>query len=192
MKKYQVIYADPPWHFSGGVYQDGGRPVRKVSDKYRLTKTKELKEIDVNSITDNDCLLFMWTTDQHIPDALELMKAWGFRYCTVAFYWVKKYSTGSTCYNVGCWTMKSVEQVLLGIKGKPLRFKKKRNIKQLVEAVRTVHSRKPDEVMDRIVELVGDIPRIELFARAKTQGWDCIGDGIDGKDIRETLENMVK
>jgi len=178
-KKYQVIYADPAWSFGGGgVYQDSNRPIRRTADKYKLTSTELMKQIPVSKISEDNALLFMWTTDQHIPDALELMKAWGFRYCTVAFYWVKKYNTGSTCFNVGCWTMKSVEQVLLGLKGKPMFMKKKRNIKQLVEAVRTTHSKKPDEVRNRIVELVGDLTRIELFARQKTEGWDAWGNEI--------------
>lgn len=178
-KKYQVIYADPPWDFGGGgVYQDSGRPVRRTADQYLLTKTEDLKKIPVNTIADEDALLFMWVTDQHIPDALELMKAWGFRYCTVAFYWVKKYNTGSTCFNIGCWTMKSVEQVLLGMKGKPMYFKKTRNIKQLVEAERTIHSKKPAVVRNRIVELVGDRSRIELFAREKSDGWDVWGNEV--------------
>jgi site-specific DNA-methyltransferase (adenine-specific) len=186
MKKYQIIYADPPWDFGGGgVYQDGGRDIRKTSDEYTLTKTDKLIDLPINKIADDNALLFMWTTDQHIPDALKLMEAWGFRYCTVAFYWVKKYHTGSTCFNVGCWTMKSVEQVLLGLRGKPMHLKKTRNIKQLVEAERTVHSRKPEEVRRRIVELVGDIPRIELFARKKTEGWDVWGNEVES-DI--TLE----
>jgi N6-adenosine-specific RNA methylase IME4 len=180
MKKYQIIYADPPWSFGGGgVYQDGGRPVRKTADEYLLTKTDDLSKLPINDIADTNSLLFMWTTDQHIPDALKLMEAWGFRYCTVAFYWVKKYSTGSTCFNVGCWTMKSVEQVLLGLKGKPMYLKKTRNVKQLVEAERTTHSKKPDEVKNRIVSLVGDLPRIELFARQKTNGWDVWGNEVE-------------
>jgi len=178
-KKYKVIYADPPWDFGGGgVYQDNGRKIRRTKDQYSLMKTTDLMQLKVREICEDDCLLFMWTTDQHIPNALVLMEAWGFKYSTVAFYWVKKYHTGSTCYNVGCWTMKSVEQVLLGIKGKPLKYKKKRNIKQLVEAERTIHSKKPDEVRRRIVELVGDIPRIELFARQKSEGWDVWGDEV--------------
>lgn len=178
-KKYSVIYADPPWHFGGGgVYQDGGRSPRKTSDQYLLTKTEDLIKIPVNEIAAENCLLFMWTTDQHIPMALRLMDAWGFRFCTVAFYWVKKYHTGSTCYNIGCWTMKSVEQVLLGIRGKPLYLKKKRNVKQLVEAERTVHSKKPDEVRNRIASLVGDVSKIELFARQKFAGWDAWGNEV--------------
>jgi len=178
-KKYQVIYADPPWNFGGGgVYQDGSRPVRQTAKQYGLMKTKDICALPVAKISDRDCLLFLWVTDQHIPDALSVIEAWGFRYCTVAFYWVKRYATGSLCSNVGCWTMKNVEQVLLGIKGNPLKFKAARNVKQLVEAERTIHSKKPDEVRQRIVRLVGDRPRIELFARQRTPGWDAWGNEV--------------
>ena len=179
-RRYQIIYADPPWDFGGGgVYQDSNRPIRQTNTQYRLTKTADLMVLPVESIAADDSLMFMWTTDQHIPDALGLMESWGFRYCTVAFYWVKKYHTGSTCFNVGCWTMKSVEQVLLGLRGKPMHLKQKRNIKQLVEAERTRHSQKPAEVRDRIVQLMGDLPRIELFARSRVEGWDCWGNEVD-------------
>ena len=180
MKKYQIIYADPPWHFgSGGVFQDGGCPVRKIEDQYVTTPTSQLKKLAVSDICDRDCLLFMWVIDSHIPEALDLMASWGFKYSTVAFYWVKKYATGSNCYNVGRWTMKTVEPVFLGSRGTPMYLKKKSNIKQLVEAVRTKHSKKPDEVKERIVELVGDLPRIELFARQKTEGWDVWGNEVE-------------
>ena len=178
-KKYQIIYADPPWSFGGGgVYQDSNRPVRSTASQYLLTNTKDLCLLPVSTISADNSLLFMWVTDQHIPDALNLMDAWGFRYCTVAFYWVKKYANGSQCSNVGCWTMKNCEQVLLGLKGKPMHLKKKRNIKQLVEAERTKHSQKPAEVRERIVQLCGDLPRIELFARQKTEGWDVWGNEV--------------
>jgi len=180
LKKYNIIYADPPWHFGGGgVFQDGGRSIRKTSDQYKLTKTIDLMALPVSGIAADDALLFMWTTDQHLPDALKLFEAWGFRYSTVAFYWIKRYESGSLCSNVGCWTMKNCEMVLLGIKGKPLRFKKARNVKQLVEAVRRKHSQKPQEVRDRIVELLGDLPRVELFAREYTPGWDVWGNEIE-------------
>ena len=175
-KKYQVIYADPPWSFGGGgVYQDSNRPVRRTVDQYGLMNTHDICKLPVSDISADDCLLFMWVTDQHIPDALDVMRAWGFRYCTVAFYWLKRYKSGALCSNVGCWTMKNVEQVLLGLKGKPMRFKKTRNIKQLVEAVRTVHSKKPDEIRQQIVKLVGNRTRIELFARSTVPGWDSWG-----------------
>lgn len=192
-KKYQIIYADPPWDFGGGgVYQDNNRPLRKTKDQYPLMKIKDLLNLPVEQIAADDALLFMWTTDQHIPDALKLIDAWGFKYCTVAFYWVKKTNKGNTCFNVGCWTMKSVEQVFLGLRGKAMHLKKTRNIKQLVEAERTIHSKKPKEVMDRIVELVGDLPRVELFARQQIEGWDSLGFDLNGVNIKESLTLLCK
>ncbi len=192
MKKYSVIYADPPWHFGGGgVFQDGGRAIRKTSDQYMLTKTEDLKKLHIDGISADDALLFMWTTDQHLPDALSLITAWGFKYSTVAFYWVKRYESGALCSNVGCWTMKNCEMVLLAKKGKPLKLKKARNIKQLVEAVRRKHSQKPDEVRDRIVKLCGDIPRIELFAREGSPGWDIWGNEVES-DINLVEESSIR
>lgn len=180
MKKYNIIYADPPWHFGGGgVFQDGGRDIRKTADQYTLTKTTDLIKLPVVDIAADDSLMFMWTTDQHLPEALKLFEAWGFRYSTVAFYWVKRYESGALCSNIGCWTMKNCEMVLLGTRGKPLRLKKVRNVKQLVEAVRRKHSQKPQEIRDRIVELCGDIPRVELFARDVPAGWDVWGNEVE-------------
>ena len=178
-KKYNIILADPPWDFGGGgVYQDNNRPVRETKKQYQLMKTKDICELPIKHLSADDCVLFMWSTDQHLNDALKVIEAWGFRYSTVGFYWVKHTNKGNPCYNVGCWTMKSVELCLLAIKGKPVKFKKKRNIKQLVIAERTKHSRKPDEVRNRIVALLGDLPRIELFARERCDGWDCWGDEL--------------
>ena len=180
MKKYNIIYADPAWDFKGGgIYQDSGRKDRSISSQYKLTKTNDMAKLPIQEITDNDSFLFMWCTDSHLKQGIELMEAWGFRYSTIAFIWVKQYASGSLCSNVGRWTMKNCEIVLLGTRGKPLRFKKTRNIKQLIEAERTLHSKKPDEVRNRIVELVGDLPRIELFARQKTEGWDVWGNEVE-------------
>jgi len=186
-KKYNIIYADPAWWFShGGVYQDNGRPYRKTSDQYPLMKTEEICKIPVKEISADTCVLFLWTTDGHLPEALQVMDAWGFKYSTIGFYWVKKTNRWNTCYNVGCWTMKSVEMCLMGIKGNPLKFKKKRNVKQLVEAVRKRHSEKPAEVRNRIVDLFGDLPRIELFARDEADGWDSWGN-----ELSETVQNHI-
>lgn len=104
------------------------------------------------------------------------MKAWGFKYITIAFCWSKHTVNKKKVSNLGRWTMGNVEVCLLGRKGKPQRICK--NIKQLVEAERTKHSKKPHEVRQRIVALMGDIPRIELFAREKTEGWDVWGNEV--------------
>ena len=105
------------------------------------------------------------------------MKAWGFKFVTVAFVWSKHTANGKKVANLGRWTMGNVEICLLGRKGKPQRVCK--NIRQLVEAERFRHSAKPEEVRKRIVDLMGDVSRIELFARQKTEGWDVWGNEVE-------------
>ena len=176
-KKYQIIYADPPWAFGSKSYQDGGRDFDKLSNHYNTMSINDIKSLKVPSA--DDCACFMWTTDAHLKEAIEVMESWGFKYKTIAFIWVKKYKSGSLVYNFAPYTLKSCEICILGIKGVMGKYKKKNNIKQLVEAVRTVHSKKPDEVRNRIFELFGDIPRIELFARERVNGWDAWGNELD-------------
>lgn len=120
----------------------------------------------------------MWAVSPQLPEALEVMKAWGFKYKTVAFCWSKVTNTGKQVSNLGRWTMGNVEICLLGVKGTPNSMRIDKTIKQLVVAERTKHSKKPDEVRNRIVKLLGDRPRIELFARTKTEGWDVWGNEI--------------
>lgn len=176
-KKYKIIYADPPWHYGSksAVNNSSGSDIKPLSDQYTTTKTKDLSLLDVNNIADDDCALFIWTTDSHIPDALELIKAWGFKYKTVAFKWIKQTSSGNTYKNVAPWTMKSCEICLLATKGSMLKYKIKNNTEELVFAERTKHSRKPDEVRRRIIDMFGDLNSLEMFARYSVDGWDVFG-----------------
>ena len=105
-------------------------------------------------------------------------RKWGFRYVTVAFVWSKKTVNGKTVSNLAPWTLKNCELCLMGTRGRMVQYKQKNNIPQLVEAVRTRHSEKPEEVRRRIEELFGDVPRIELFARKRFHGWDCWGNEV--------------
>ena len=118
------------------------------------------------------------------------MKDWGFKYRTLAFCWSKHTKNGKKVSNLGRWTMGNVELCLLGVRGKPKR--KIKNIKQLVEAERTKHSKKPEEVRNRIVKLMGDIPRIELFARQKTEGWDVWGNEVESDIELTSQENKQR
>jgi len=178
MKKYSVIYADPPWKYGNRKYQDGGRPVDSLASRYSVMTTDDICSLPVRTIACKDSALFLWTTDSHLPDALRVMESWGFTYRTVAFQWVKQYRTGSICYNFGYYTMKSVELCLLGLRGSMQRVS--HNVKGLVLAERTSHSRKPNEIRQAIVSLFGDRPRIELFAREITAGWDVWGNEAKG------------
>jgi site-specific DNA-methyltransferase (adenine-specific) len=106
------------------------------------------------------------------------MESWGFKYVTIAFVWEKKTKTGKTVANLGAWTMKNYEICLFGTKGSMLKYKQVNNIYQKVEAERTKHSKKPQEVRNRIELLFGDLPRIELFARETTPGWEVWGNEV--------------
>ena len=181
-KKYNIIYADPPWKFSSAYYQDANRGFEDRVEKYYPTMTcKEICDLDVKNISEIDCILFLWTVDSHLLEAIEVIKRWGFKYKTIGFTWVKKYKSGSYCYNFGAYTLKSTEICLIGMKGKLKNIKKSNNVKGLVFAERTIHSKKPDCIRDRIVELCGDLPKIELFARQKTKGWDVWGNQVNAK-----------
>lgn len=116
---------------------------------------------------------------------ISLFKAWGFEYKTVGFTWIKKNKNGSNFFGVGWYTKSNAEICLIGVKGKAPKISNK--ISSIVETIREKHSKKPELVREKILEFCGDIPRIELFAREKTEGWDAIGYDIDGLDLRESL-----
>lgn len=178
-QKYKIIYADPPWNFSSKQLQkENGKRFNSLEKVYHTEKTKDMKQWNIKSICDNDCAMFMWTTDAHIKEAIELMSAWGFNYVTVAFVWSKQSKNAKEVYTLGAWTLKNCELCLFGTRGQMLKYKKSNNVKQLVKAERTKHSKKPDIVYSLIEELFGDVPRIELFARQQVEGWDCWGNEV--------------
>jgi len=187
MKKYKVIYADPPWSYSDKM---AGHSF-SLDHEYQTQDLNWIKSLKVSEITDKDCVLFMWAVSPLLPEAFEVLKSWGFKYKTVAFVWNKQTVNGKEVANMGRWTMGNVEMCLLATKGKPQRVVK--NIRQLVSDTRTFHSAKPPIVRERIVELMGDQPRIELFARKNDQddlwgnntfdGWDVWGNEVDS-DIK--------
>jgi len=187
MKKYNIIYADPPWKFSnrlrnGTPESNGTKNIvhRSLSETYNTMSIEEISNLKVNEISEKDCVLFMWTTDAHLEEAMKVIKAWGFKYKTIGFTWLKKEKSGvQSCY-VGFWTLKCGEICLLATKGNMSKYLKKRNVRQLVEEVRGKHSEKPNEVRNRIVEMFGSqLPKIELFSRQQSEGWDVWGNEVD-------------
>jgi len=172
-KKYQIIYADPPWAFSSKELQKyGGKRFTSMDKHYQTQNRDWIKRLPVGNISDSDCALFLWSTDAHLGEAIDTMESWGFKYITVAFVWEKLTKTGKTVANLGSWTMKNYELCLFGTRGAMLKHKKVNNIYQKVAAERTKHSKKPQQVRKNIELLFGNLPRIELFAREKTEGWD--------------------
>ena len=186
-KKYNIIYADPPWQ-----YQDKGCN-GNCEAHYPTLSIQDLCSLDVHSICADDCVLFLWTTYPMLQESLTLIDAWGFKYKTIAFQWVKKNKSGiGYFYGLGRWTRGNTEPCLLATKGKPKRISN--SISQLVFSKIRGHSQKPDVVRNLIVDLMGDLPRIELFARSSFLGWDVWGNQITttsqsmlGKDIDDVI-----
>ena len=178
-KRYNIIYADPPWSYnSKQPFRKKGIRFHLLEEEYPTVNTEEMIGWGLGRIAADDCALFMWSTDSHIGEAIRLMRAWGFRYVTIAFVWAKQTSGGEIVCNLGPWTMKNCEVCLFGTKGRMLKYKKSNSVKHLFFAERTRHSKKPDCVRGFIEEMFGDLPRIELFARQHASGWDCWGNEV--------------
>jgi N6-adenosine-specific RNA methylase IME4 len=172
-KKYQIIYADPPWAYNKRnnlATKFGGG----ANGHYDVMKIQDIQNLPISRISDENCALFMWTTFPKLLEQVDVFKFWGFHYVTLGFSWIKIYKkSAKPCFGIGYYTKSNCEVCLLGIKGKMKPISNA--VSSCVISERREHSRKPDEVRDRIVQLLGNLPRIELFARQKTQGWDCWG-----------------
>lgn len=187
-KKYKIIYADPPWQYR--VYSQKGQG-RSAENHYHTMNIKDIMALPVDKIADKDCILFLWITFPCLKEGIEVMERWGFKYKTCGFNWVKRNKKKNTYFmGLGFWTRSNSEVCLIGTKGQPKRVSK--SVPQICDARIMEHSRKPAEIRERIVELCGELPRIELFARDKVKGWDSLGDEIDGKDIREALREVIE
>ena len=171
-KKYQIILADPPWN-----YKDQGCQ-GTMANHYKGMNIEDIKKLPINKISDSNSLLFLWATYPMLKEALQVIEAWGFKYKSIAFQWIKLNPRSKTpFYGLGRWTRGNTEPCLLATKGKPKR--KSASVFQLIQEPRQEHSRKPAIVRDKIIELVEYLSRIELFARQKTEGWDVWGDEIE-------------
>lgn len=172
-KKYNIIYADPPWS-----YRNMGNIQATANAHYNTMKQEDIENMGetIKKISDNNCMLFLWVTFPKLQEGLDTIRAWGFEYKTIAFNWIKKNKNGTNFFGVGWYTKSNSEICLIGVKGKP--FKRSNSISQIIETVREEHSKKPAIVRDKIVEFCGDIPRIELFARQYAEGWDCWGNEV--------------
>jgi N6-adenosine-specific RNA methylase IME4 len=175
-KKYKVIYADPPWQFR--VWSNKGKE-KSAEQHYQVMKLNDIKNLDIQSISDDDSILFMWATYPNLEEAFEVIKSWGFRYKTVAFTWAK--TTKNDKWHIGCgyYTRANPEICLLATKGK-IPKRKSKSIRNLVISKIREHSRKPDVIYDYIENLF-DGPYIELFARNTREGWDNWGNELDTK-----------
>lgn len=173
--KYNIIYADPPWYYNARNNKNtkfGGG----ANGHYNTMQLNDIEKLPINKISDKNCILFLWATFPRLPEALSVIKSWGFEYKTVGFTWIKKNKNGGNFFGIGYYTKSNAEVCLIGVKGRAPKISDK--VSSIVESVREEHSKKPDIVRNKIIELCGDLPRIELFARQHADGWDCWGNEV--------------
>lgn len=188
MKKYGIIYADPPWHYR--VYSKKGAG-RSAESHYPTMTIEEIQALPVSELADKDCALFMWITFPLLKESLSVLSAWGFKFKTIAFVWIKQNrKSDSLFWGMGYWTRANAEFCVLATKGKPKRMAK--NVHQVIVSHIEEHSKKPDEARRRIVRLMGDLPRIELFARQKSAGWDVWGNEVESDIILGGTDDASK
>lgn len=180
-KKYNIIYADPPWSYSDKRTTRGKNNPHGAGGAekhYKTMATQDICDLPVKNISADNCMLVLWTTAPMIFEAKKVIESWGFDYKTVAFVWMKMTNDMKKVRGdgIGNYTIQNAEYCLIGLKGKY--WRNKTGVKQILLAPKQEHSKKPNEARDRIVELLGDLPRIELFARQHADGWDCWGNEV--------------
>lgn len=180
-RKYNIIYADPPWSYNDKSC------IGSVQD-YDTLSLEDIKNLPVQDITADDTILFLWATYPLLKEALDVIESWGFNYKGIAFQWIKLNSkNGKPFFGLGRWTRGNTEPCLLATKGKPKRNSNK--VFQLIHSPVKNHSAKPNVVRDKIVELAGPLPRIELFSRDIVEGWDSWGNEVpNGYHLSDTFD----
>lgn len=186
-KKYQIIYADPPWSYNARDSKKtkfGGGAMAH----YPTMSVDDLKALSIKDISSDNCVLFIWVTFPKLKQGLEIIESWGFIYKTLGFSWHKENKNGSLFFGVGSYAKSNCEVCLMATRGKvgikedpryPDKVVVNSNcVSSAINSRREKHSQKPIEIRDRIVELFGDLPRIELFARERVDGWDAWGNEV--------------
>ncbi|WP_057785346.1 MT-A70 family methyltransferase [Alishewanella sp. WH16-1] len=175
-KKYNIIYADPPWQFNS--VKSGGSMKSGAAAKYNVMSLEQLKALDVPALCEKDCVLIMWYVSSQPQEALDLVKAWGFTIKNMnAFIWRKLSTNLIPHFGMGYWTRGGAECALLAVRSKPKSVCK--SIRQVRDEPVGEHSEKPGIFRDDIVKLCGDLPRLEMFARTAPAGWDVFGNEVE-------------
>ena len=169
--KYGAILADPPWFYK--TYSEKGRD-RSTDKHYASMSVQEICDLPVRDLALPDCILFLWITDPHLLKGLDVMASWGFEYKTMAFVWAKQCRVNHNKWHMGngYYTRANPEYCMLGTRGKPKRLNA--DVRELIVSPVREHSRKPDEVYDRVERLIAG-PYCELFGRTVCPGWDTWG-----------------
>ena len=181
---YQLIYADPPWHFRARSEKGESRSAKK---HYPVMSLADIAALPVSKIAAKNSALLIWAIDPMLNVAFDVIKAWDFRFKTVGFYWVKENSKSAGFFTgLGYYTRANPEQCLLATRGAGLKRKDK-SVRRLIVAPRGRHSEKPIEAYPRIERLFGNVSRVELFARRRRTGWDAFGNQVEGSIRLPTL-----
>lgn len=186
-KQYNIIYADPAWSYKDKALAGN----RGAGCKYNVMGGGELQALPINKIAADNCVLFMWVTMPKLNECFDVINSWGFEYKTCAFTWVKRNKKSPNYFmGMGRWTRANAELCLLATKGKPKRISA--SVLQVIDTPIEHHSKKPDIVRDKIIELMGDLPRVELFARQSTAGWDVWGNEVENSiDLTDSISSNV-
>lgn len=203
--KYDLIYADCAWQYK----DNKGNDPAMGGITYDVMSLEDLKSLPIKQISNKNSVVLMWATMPLLQECLDVMKSWGFTYITCFFTWVKLNPNatlteipikgkkqpnilidGGIYSGLGSHSCGNAELVLLGKKGKGLKRYDK-SVKQIQIHPRSRHSQKP-KLHSEIERIWGtDIKRCELFARDITSGWDCFGNELDGRDLRDTLLDIT-
>ena len=178
MSKYKIIYSDPPWEFKSK--KSGGSMKSGAENQYNTMPLAELKSMDIQSISADDCILVMWWVGSQPQEALDLVKAWGFTVKNMnGFVWNKLTKHEKAFFGMGFYTRAGSESALIAIKGKASNLIADHGVRAVRSAKVGKHSAKPLEFRDDIIKMCGDVPRLEMFARTSAEGWDLFGNQCD-------------
>lgn len=172
-KRYSIIYADPPWHHTN-VIRNRAKAHYGAYQQYPVMKTPEICALPISEIAEANSLLFLWTTGALFEDGMQVGRAWGYKFATVAFVWNKPNKKLP-----GFYTMSQCEFCLVLKRGKIPQPRGKRNISQFLECKGGRHAEKPAEIRERITKMFPLQTKIELFARQRFEGWDAWGNEIE-------------
>ncbi|WP_217358049.1 MT-A70 family methyltransferase [Alteromonas pelagimontana] len=176
MSKYEIIYADPPWSFNNK--KTGGSMTSGAASQYDVMTLEQMKQLPVPDLCADNCVLIMWWVGSQPQEALDLCNAWGFTLKNMnGFVWNKLTRNQNPHFGMGFWTRAGSESAIIATRGKPKPVS--HSVRAVHSAVVGKHSEKPSAFRNKAVELCGDVPRLEMFARTQTPGWDVFGNQVD-------------
>lgn len=177
--QYGLIMADPPWHFK--TRSAKGITAKGAGGQYKTQSLDWVKGLPVAELAARDCILWLWATNPMLPQAFEVLDAWGFTFKT-AGHWSKKTKHGKQAFGTGYIFRCAGEPYLIGTRGKP---KTARNVRSVIEGQIRENSRKPDQAFAAAEQLIPGVTRCELFSRQTRPGWDVMGDEINKFEVKK-------